>query len=136
MKINIVNTDSQKADKCADSFRKISNMPFNLVFTIEGRAGFFQRVRFGEPLEKSKLIQDVVSRGDHFLMNLTTGTLVYLTRDHLVSAVYEMDGNAFKIWDKQKGFCNCNSEQYFKVQKSLSMDLSIFPETRSINPKP
>lgn len=128
MEIHIVNTDSQKADKCADSFRKISNMPFNLVFTIEGRAGFFQRVRFGEPLEKSKLIQDVVSRGDHFLMNLTTGVLAYVSRDHLVSAVYEMDGNAFKIWDKQKGFCDRNSSTMFQVQKSLSMDLPIFPE--------
>lgn len=128
MKINIVNTDSQKTGQCADSFRKISNMPFNLVFTIEGRAGFFQRIRFGEPLEKSKLIKDIVSRGDHFLMNLTTGVLAYVSRDNLVSAVYEMDGNAFKIWDKQKGFADGNSEQFFKVQKSLSMDLPIFHE--------
>ena len=126
MEIHVVNTDSQKADKGADSFRKISNMPFNLVFTIEGRAGFFQRVRFGEPLEKSKLIQDVVSRGDHFLMNLTTGTLVYLTRDHLVSAVYEMDGNAFKIWDKQKGFADRNSEDFYLAQKALTENLPIF----------
>ena len=126
MKINIVNPDSQNADKCADSFRKISNMPFNLVFTIEGRAGFFQRVNFGEPLEKSKLLKDVVSRGDHFLMNLTTGVLTYVPRDHLVSAVYEMDGNAIKIWDKQKGFADVNSEDFYLAQKALTENLPVF----------
>lgn len=126
MKINVINNSAENADKCADSFRKISNMPFNLVFTIEGRAGFFQRVSFGEPLEKSKLIQDVVSRGDHLLMNLTTGVLTYVSRDHLVSAVYEMDGNAFKIWDKQKGFADRKSEEFYLAQKALTKNLPIF----------
>ena len=125
MKI-IVSNKATPAAAARNTPARISDIPPNLIFTLAGRGGFFQRVTFGEPLEKSKLLKDVISRGDYFLMNLTTGSLIYVGCDAKVTAIYELDANAFKIWDRERGFADRNSEDFYLAQKELTANLPIF----------
>ena len=77
------------------------------LFRLEGRAGVFVKPDPDSFFMNSKLIRDIVDRGDCILINLTTYQLTYCSGDSRVSAILDQYAplslrSTAKFWNKQE----------------------------------
>lgn len=77
------------------------------LFRLEGRAGVFVKPDPDSFFMNSKLIRDIVDRGDCILINLINYRLTYCSAECLVSAILDQDApltlrSTAKFWSRQE----------------------------------